>query len=83
MRRQPGGWNRGLDRQPEDIPSGGPFKIAGFRPGETVTLGRNDNYWGPRAHLDQILIRLVPDSDAELDALRNRRGRPDQPSPLR
>ena len=29
--RQPGGWNRGLDKHPERIPSGGPFKIAGFR----------------------------------------------------
>ena len=36
--RQPGGWNRGLDKHPEDIPSGGPFKIAGFRRGETLTL---------------------------------------------
>ena len=53
------------------IPSGGPFKIAGFTPGETLTLARNDQYWGPKAHLDQILIRLVPDSDAELAALRN------------
>jgi peptide/nickel transport system substrate-binding protein len=69
--RQPGGWNRGLDKHPEDIPSGGPFKIAGFRRGETLTLARNDQYWGPKAHLDQILIRLVPDSDAELHALRN------------
>jgi peptide/nickel transport system substrate-binding protein len=69
--RQPGGWNRGLNKHPEDIPSGGPFKIAGFRRGETLTLARNDHYWGPRAHLDQILIRLVPDSDAELHALRN------------
>jgi peptide/nickel transport system substrate-binding protein len=69
--QQPGGWNRGLDKHPEDIPSGGPFKIAGFRRGETLTLARNDHYWGPRAHLDQILIRLVPDSDAELAALRN------------
>jgi peptide/nickel transport system substrate-binding protein len=69
--QQPGGWNRGLDKHPEDIPSGGPFKIAGFRRGETLTLARNDQYWGPRAHLDQILIRLVPESDAELAALRN------------
>jgi peptide/nickel transport system substrate-binding protein len=69
--RQPGGWNRGLDRHPARIPSGGPFKITGFRPGETVTLGRNDHYWGPKAHLDRIVIRLVPDSDAQLDALRN------------
>ena len=49
VRRQPGGWNRGLDRRPARIPSGGPFKITGFRPGETVTLGRNDNYWGPKS----------------------------------
>jgi peptide/nickel transport system substrate-binding protein len=71
VRRQPDGWNHGLDRHPEQIPSGGPFEIAGFRPGETVTLRRNDRYWGPKAHLDQIVIRLVPDSDAQLDALRN------------
>jgi len=71
MGRQPGGWNRGLDNHPEDIPSGGPFKIAGFTRGEAVTLVRNDNYWGPRAHLDQIVIRLVQDSDAQIDALRN------------
>jgi peptide/nickel transport system substrate-binding protein len=71
VRRQPGGWNHGLDKRPQHIPSGGPFKIAGFRRGETLTLARNDRYWGPKAHLDQIVIRLVPDSDAELDALRN------------
>jgi glutathione transport system substrate-binding protein len=71
VRRQPGGWNQGLDNHPQRIPSGGPFKVAGFRRGETVTLQRNDRYWGARAHLDQILIRLVPDSDAQLDALRN------------
>jgi peptide/nickel transport system substrate-binding protein len=71
VRRQPGGWNRGLDKHPERIPSGGPFRIAGFRSGQTVTLERNDQYWGPKAHLDKIVIRLVPDSDAQLDALRN------------
>jgi peptide/nickel transport system substrate-binding protein len=72
LRRQPGGWNRGLAKHPEDIPSGGPFRIAGFTPGETVTLARNDSYWGPKAHLDAIQFRLVPDSDAQVDALRNR-----------
>jgi glutathione transport system substrate-binding protein len=71
VRRQAGGWNSGLDHHPEDIPSGGPFRIAGFREGETVTLVRNDSYWGPRAHLDTIEIRLVTDSDAQVDALRN------------
>jgi peptide/nickel transport system substrate-binding protein len=71
VQRQPGGWNRGLAKHPENIPSGGPFQIAGFTPGDTVTLVRNANYWGPQAHLDAIQFRLVPDSDAQLDALRN------------
>jgi peptide/nickel transport system substrate-binding protein len=71
VRRQPGGWNRGLAKHPENIPSGGPFRIAGFTPGETVTLVRNDRYWGQKAHLDAIQFRLVPDSDAQVDALRN------------
>jgi len=71
VRRQPGGWNSGLDEHPQDIPSGGPFRIAGFKPGESVTLRRNERYWATRAHLDQIQILLVPDSDAQYDALRN------------
>jgi peptide/nickel transport system substrate-binding protein len=81
VRRQPGGWNRGLDKHPEEIPSGGPFRIARFRRGETVTLRRNDRYWGPRAHLDQIVIRLVPHSDAQLDALSNREADLIRPQP--
>jgi peptide/nickel transport system substrate-binding protein len=71
VRRQPGGWNHGLDKHPQRIPSGGPFRIAGFHQGATVTLRRNDRYWGAKAHLDRIVIRLVPDSEAQLDALRN------------
>jgi glutathione transport system substrate-binding protein len=80
LRRQPGGWNHGLDRNPERIPSGGPFRIAGFRRGETVTLERNDRFWGAKAHLDAIVIRLVPDSAAHVDALRN--GEADVITPL-
>ena len=71
VRRQPGGWNRGLAEHPETIPSGGPFRIAEFTPGETVTVVRNDRYWGQKAHLDAIQFRFVPDSDAQVDALRN------------
>jgi peptide/nickel transport system substrate-binding protein len=72
VQRQPGSWNRGLAKHPEKIPSGGPFQIAEFTPGDTVTLVRNDRYWGPKAHLDAIQFRLVPDSDAQVAALRNR-----------
>jgi peptide/nickel transport system substrate-binding protein len=69
--RQPGGWNTGLNRHPQQIPSGGPFGIAGYVGGQSLTLERNRRYWGPRAHLDRIVFRFLPDSAAQADALRN------------
>jgi peptide/nickel transport system substrate-binding protein len=69
--RQAGGWNTGLDRNPQQIPSGGPFRIAGHVKGESLTLERNPHYWGPQAHLDRIVVRFLADSAAQADALRN------------
>ena len=71
MERQPGGWNTGLDRRPERIPSGGPFRIAGHDRGQSLTLERNPRYWGRPAHLDRIVFRFLPDAMAQADALRN------------
>jgi peptide/nickel transport system substrate-binding protein len=69
--RQAGGWNTGLDRNPQQIPSGGPFRIAGHAQGQSLTLERNPRYWGPRAHLDRIVFRFLTDAGAQADALRN------------
>ena len=69
--RQPGGWNTGLDRNPRQIPSGGPFRIASHAQGQSLTLERNPRYWGPRAHLDRIVLRFLTDAGAQADALRN------------
>jgi peptide/nickel transport system substrate-binding protein len=69
--RKPGGWNTGLNRNPQQIPSGGPFRIAGYARGQSLTLERNPRYWGPPAHLDRIVFRFLPDSAAQADALRN------------
>jgi peptide/nickel transport system substrate-binding protein len=71
VKRQPGGWNTGLDRNPQQIPSGGPFRIAGHAKGQSLTLERNPRYWGPRAHLDRIVFRFLADAGAQADALRN------------
>jgi ABC-type transport system substrate-binding protein len=70
VRRQPGGWNRGLDRNPQQIPSGGPFRIVRYAKGQSLTLERNPRYWGPPAHLDRIVFRFLPDA-AQADALGN------------
>jgi len=69
--RQPGGWNTGLDRNPQQIPSGGPFRIASHAQGQSLTLERNPRYWRPRAHLDRIVLRFLTDAGAQADALRN------------
>jgi peptide/nickel transport system substrate-binding protein len=71
VEQQAGGWNTGLDRNPQQIPSGGPFRIADHTRGESLTLERNPRWWGPRAHLDRIVVRFLPDSAVQADALRN------------
>jgi peptide/nickel transport system substrate-binding protein len=70
VKQQPDGWNTGLNRNPQQIPSGGPFRIAGYAKGQSLTLERNPRYWGPRAHLDRIVFRFLPDAGAQADALR-------------
>jgi ABC-type transport system substrate-binding protein len=60
-----------LNRHPQQIPSGGPFRIAGYAEGQSLTLERNPRYWGPPAHLDRIVFRFLADSAAQADALHN------------
>lgn len=73
MRTLPGGpvtaWNHGLDQQ---FPvSGGPFRLESYTPGSTLTLVRNDRYYGAKAHLDRITFRFLPRSDTQVTALQN------------
>jgi glutathione transport system substrate-binding protein len=69
--KQPGGWNDGLDKNPEKFPSAGPFVIENYTPGQSLTLARNDKYFGPKAHLDKIVTRFLPESSAQVAALQN------------
>jgi peptide/nickel transport system substrate-binding protein len=42
----------------------GPFEFVEFVPGDHIILKRNENYWGPKAHLDTIRIQIVGDAQA-------------------
>ncbi len=43
------------------LPNGtGPFRLIDFQPEEILVLGRNDDYFGPKAHLDKIEYDLRP-----------------------
>ena len=49
----------------------GPFRFERIdETAKTVTLVRDDNWWGKRAKLDRIIYRMIP-ADAQIDALIN------------
>jgi peptide/nickel transport system substrate-binding protein len=68
---QPGGWNTGFDKNPEKIPSAGPFIVESYTPGQSLTLTRNDKYYGTKSHLDKIVFRYLPESTTQPAALQN------------
>ncbi len=47
----------------------GPFKFQRWRKGASVTLVRNNDYWGTRPALDQINFIFIPDPTAAFAAL--------------
>ncbi|HEY6706785.1 MAG TPA: ABC transporter family substrate-binding protein, partial [Actinomycetota bacterium] len=71
MAKVPGGWNTGLDKNPEKIPVNGPYQISAWEQGQSLTLARNNKYYGPKAHLDSLVFRFLPESTTQPAALQN------------
>ncbi|MFT8242549.1 ABC transporter substrate-binding protein [Roseomonas sp. BN140053] len=49
----------------------GPYKVAEFRPDQSLTLVAHDEYWGGRPPLKQIRFLEVPEVPARINALRS------------
>ncbi len=47
----------------------GPFRFAGQVPGDSITLERNEDYWGTPALLDKVTWRYINDPNALNNAL--------------
>lgn len=48
----------------------GPFRLADYRPDDTVTLERNPDYFKDGLpHLDRLIFRIIPDDTTQLLAL--------------
>jgi peptide/nickel transport system substrate-binding protein len=47
----------------------GPYKFGGWTVKEKVVLNRNDQYWGKKAKLSQVVIRPIADNAARVQAL--------------
>ncbi len=48
----------------------GPFVFSEWQSGSYLRFVRNDKYWGKKASLDEIFIRIVPDDAAQIAALK-------------
>lgn len=67
--QDPKAFNTGWTKQPLD--SAGPFRFDSIdQTAKTITLTRNEKWWGDKALLDKVIYRAI-DSDAQIDALAN------------
>ena len=48
----------------------GPFVFAEWQSGSFLRFVRNDKFWGKKASLDEIFVRIVPDDAAQVAALK-------------
>lgn len=65
----PNVFNTGWKRRP--LTTAGPFKLASLdQSAKTITLVRNEKWWGRPAKLERIIYRVM-DADAQVDALAN------------
>lgn len=47
----------------------GPYTFVKWNKGENVVLVRNDDYWGEKAKLKNVIFRIIPDNSARVLAL--------------
>ncbi|SFD16310.1 ABC transporter family substrate-binding protein [Streptomyces aidingensis] len=45
------------------MPSSGPFTITNFAPGESISIGVNEEYWGTPPGAAEIVFRVVPGTE--------------------
>jgi peptide/nickel transport system substrate-binding protein len=49
----------------------GPYRISAFEPDGSVTLVRNDRYWGRLPAAREVVLRIIPDPATRLLAMRS------------
>ncbi|ANY06487.1 ABC transporter substrate-binding protein [Pseudonocardia sp. HH130630-07] len=48
----------------------GPFRFESFdKANGTITLARNDDYWGEKAKVDKLIFKIIPDENARKQEL--------------
>jgi len=47
----------------------GPYQVKDYKSGDAITMARNENYWGKKAHADTIVFKSLPDTDSRYQSL--------------
>jgi peptide/nickel transport system substrate-binding protein len=54
---------------PQNPVSTGPWKFKSYTPGQQTVLERFDNYWGPKALAEELILVELPDDTARANAM--------------
>ncbi|WIY82450.1 ABC transporter substrate-binding protein [Propionimicrobium sp. PCR01-08-3] len=49
----------------------GAFELSDRKPSQSLTLARNDSYWGEAAKLDSVEFRIIPDESSIVSAMQS------------
>jgi peptide/nickel transport system substrate-binding protein len=49
----------------------GPFKLKEWKKGQSLTLVRNENYWGKKPALKEVVMRFIPDTNTQTASLQS------------
>jgi peptide/nickel transport system substrate-binding protein len=49
----------------------GPFKLKEWKKGQSLTVVRNENYWGEKPGLKEVVFRFIPDTNTQTASLQS------------
>jgi peptide/nickel transport system substrate-binding protein len=64
-------WRNSINNPKNGRPiASGPFLLQSWNRGSNMTFVRNERYWGPKAYLQRIIFRFVPDTNTQVQQIR-------------
>jgi peptide/nickel transport system substrate-binding protein len=64
-------WRNAINNPKTNRPiASGPFLLQAWNRGTSMTFVRNERYWGPKALLNRIIFRFVPDTNTQVQQIR-------------
>jgi peptide/nickel transport system substrate-binding protein len=64
-------WNSNFNKPGTSVSiASGPYKLASYTKGQSLTMVRNASFWGKRPGVERIVFKFITNTDSELQALR-------------